>query len=309
MASRTGSVIANPTEYSTLRPRTLSCSVEPVQQLVGCARAVGADQQLPAVGGGDLGDRRGQHLDVVGGGVRPGVPGAAASAARNSLVLSHHTPSGWNPKVPLNVGAAVPFSLCAITIVASTSSTTTSPRSVPATRRGRHTARQLRPDAAADPSPRGLAILLSRAGGDLVQRAPHRRRRRDRTQHGALVAQHVDVGDRLTAVGDHDRHVGQHPAPVMTGDELAPRQRRRQLPMSGRPGRPAAEAATLPAWATTPVPSPVTDNPADHEVRFTYGVPSSLATLDLRKPKYPMQDRHFRASTRRQTPSTMNEPG
>ncbi len=53
--------------------------------------------------------------------------------ARNSSVLSHHAPSGWNPKVFLNVGEACSFSEWAITIVASTSSTTTSPRSVPAT--------------------------------------------------------------------------------------------------------------------------------------------------------------------------------
>ena len=77
-------------------------------------------------------------------------------AARNSSVLSHHTPIGWNPKVRLNVGAACSFSLCATTIVASTSSTTTSPEvgagdlGWPAARR------QLRPDVAADPRPRRL---------------------------------------------------------------------------------------------------------------------------------------------------------
>lgn len=46
---------------------------QPVGQAVACAGAVGADQQYAAVGAGDLGDRPGQHLDVVGGGVRPGV--------------------------------------------------------------------------------------------------------------------------------------------------------------------------------------------------------------------------------------------
>jgi len=49
-------------------------------------------------------------------------------------VLSHHTPIGWNPNVFLKVGVAWSFSLWAITIVASTSSTTTEPRFVPATR-------------------------------------------------------------------------------------------------------------------------------------------------------------------------------
>jgi hypothetical protein len=39
----------------------------------------------------------------------PALPGRSF-AAKNSLVLSHHTPSGWNPKVRLNVGAAFCFS-------------------------------------------------------------------------------------------------------------------------------------------------------------------------------------------------------
>lgn len=57
----------------------------------------------------------------------------------------------------------------------------------------------------------------------------------------------------------------------------------------------------LPEWATTPTPSAETHRPADHEVRFTYGVPSSLVFLDCRKNKKTKQDRHFRASTRDQT--------
>ena len=48
-------------------------------------------------------------------------------------MLSHHTPSGWNPNPPLKFAAACSFSECAVTNVASTSSTTVSPRSVPAT--------------------------------------------------------------------------------------------------------------------------------------------------------------------------------
>ena len=53
--------------------------------------------------------------------------------AKNSLVLSHHTPSGWNPEVRSNVGEALCFSDCAITIVASTPRTTVAPRSGSAT--------------------------------------------------------------------------------------------------------------------------------------------------------------------------------
>ena len=40
--------------------------------------------------------------------------------------------------------------------------------------------------------------------------------------------------------------------------------------------------------ATTPDPSPDIANPLDHEVRFTYGVPSRSGTLNCRKSKYPV---------------------
>jgi len=76
-----------------------------------------------------------------------------------------------------------------------------------------------------------------------------------------------------------------------------------------RPVRSATSRnATLPACATTPDPSPVTDNPHDHEVRFTYGVPSTLENLRRRNPKFPLLGRHFRASTRRSTRDSVNDP-
>ena len=62
----------------------------------------------------------------------PALPGRRV-IANSSVVLSHHTPIGWKPNPPLNVAAAYSFSECAVTSVASTSNTTTSPRSMPAT--------------------------------------------------------------------------------------------------------------------------------------------------------------------------------
>ena len=50
-------------------------------------------------------------------------------------------------------------------------------------------------------------------------------------------------------------------------------------------------------------------HPSDHEVRFTYGVPSSSEILRRRNPKNSLPDRHFRASTRRHPPSPVNDPG
>ena len=63
-----------------------------------------------------------------------------------------------------------------------------------------------------------------------------------------------------------------------------------------RPVRSASSRTEIePACATTPVPSAVTDMPPHHELRFTYGVPLLQDYLDRRKPKFSLQDRHFRA--------------
>ena len=90
---------------------------------------------------------------------------------------------------------------------------------------------------------------------DLVQRPPHRRDRRDRPEHPRLIAQHPRIGEAVGAVGDRDRHVAQHRAPVV--GHLRARQRRRQR--AGQPGRvgqhprdhvPACEATSSPRTST-----------------------------------------------------------
>ena len=75
IARRSGSVIANPTEYSNRRPQTWPAVVSQSSRSCG-AGSIGTDEQMPAVGGPDLGDRLGQHLDVVGDGVGTGPAGA-----------------------------------------------------------------------------------------------------------------------------------------------------------------------------------------------------------------------------------------
>jgi hypothetical protein len=89
------------------------------------------------------------------------------------------------------------------------------------------------------------------------------------------VAQHVDVGNRLTPIREQYRQVHQHPT-VWTG-----RNQRRDSAVDSPPVRPTRSAsnrtATLPAWATTTVPSAATDNPDDHVICFTREVPSARA--------------------------------
>ena len=51
---------------------------------------------------------------------------------------------------------------------------------------------------------------------------------RDATAPSSLLAQGVDVGDRLTALGQHRRDIHPDLPAVMNGEEVAPAQRRRQ---------------------------------------------------------------------------------
>ena len=227
-------------------------------------------------------------------------------AARNSCVLSHHTPSGWNPKVRLKVGAACSFSLCATTIVASTSRTTVAPRSVPATLLAGtppgsrdQTRRRTRALAA--------AIFFTRAGVT-SSRARH-------TVGGEATGPSTAAWWRSTSMSA----IASPPSASITatslstwprswtGDERAAHHRPRQLAV--RPVRSASRRSpTLPAWATTPTPSAETDNPDDHDVRFTYRVLPAGRTWALASPSLPCRE-HFGASTRRSPRHPVNDPG
>jgi hypothetical protein len=69
---------------------------------------------------------------------------------------------------------------------------------------------------------------------ELVEHSPDRGVRGDRPEHLLLVAQHVDVADRLTAVGDQHREIDQQPAAVMGRPPAPAGQCRRQR--RGQPG-------------------------------------------------------------------------
>lgn len=107
------------------------------------------------------------------------------------------------------------------------------------------------------------------------------------------MTQNVDVGDRLTAIGEQDRDVDQDLTAVMDRGELPAGQRPRQPAVS--PTRSASNrTATDPACATTPVLLAGTDNPVDHVVCFTCEVPLMWVFLVRRKTKFPLRGRHFR---------------
>ena len=66
--------------------------------------------------------------------------------------------------------------------------------------------------------------------------------RRHLTEQVGLIAQHRDVGDRVTAIGEHHRHIDQHLTTVMATATLLGRchrrrQRRRQPDLIGEIGQ------------------------------------------------------------------------
>jgi len=73
--------------------------------------------------------------------------------------------------------------------------------------------------------------------GHRLQHPPARRRRRHLPVQRGLVAEHRDVGDRLTTVSDHHRQIAQHPPRPMPAAALADPAQHREL-LIDPPGQP-----------------------------------------------------------------------
>ena len=112
---------------------------------------------------------------------------------------------------------------------------------------------------------------------DRLEHPPHRRIRRHRPEQVRLLTQHGDVGQTVTAVGEHHRQLRQHdPRIVRRATPPGVRHRRRQPAVS--PTRSASSASNNdPACDATPLPSPVTFTRCAARVPFTFEVPSRSA--------------------------------
>ena len=103
------------------------------------------------------------------------------------------------------------------------------------------------------------------AGVDAVQHPPARRRRRHPPEQARLVPQPGEIGDRLPAVGQHHRHIDQHPTRRMrrpthpaTARGLVERLRPDPTPPPHRPAAEPRHATRHPARPPTPPPSGTT---------------------------------------------------
>jgi hypothetical protein len=197
-----------------------------LQQRPGGAGAVSADEDRVPVPEllGDLRERRVQDLQVVGGGVAPGVTGAEQPGQRLMGVVAERQ-QRVIPERAFECGAG----LFLLRVGDHDGGVQVDDQHGPAgpvaqvhpghPDRWQRSTGQLRPAQPGD-------LTGSRAGGaqghqvrlrDRVQDPPAGGVRGDRPEHGLLVAEGGDVADRGPTIGDHHRQIDQHPARVVRG--------------------------------------------------------------------------------------------
>ncbi len=184
-----------------------------VQPGLGGAGTVAADQDRRAVPMlvGDLGERLVGDLDVVGGGVRPGVPGPEHPGQRFVGVVQPGQ-QGVIAKSVLERGRSLRLLRMAGHQAGVEVDHQTRHGDPGADQGGDRTARL----GAEQPGPftrdgPGPLQRVQPGGLDPVQYPPGRRGRGDRPEQAGLVAQHRQIRDRLTAIGQQHRQIGQHP--------------------------------------------------------------------------------------------------
>ena len=181
------------------------------------AAGVGAADHLPR-GGVDrqLSQRSIQDVDMIGGGARPGVARSQQPGQRltGGVQIRHQRvepePALIGRRRVLFIRVDVDEHPVDIDHV--------EPRIGPAAQ------------AAARARARAVAIRDRVCLIDGGKGAPRRRRRGDLTEQIRLIPQHPQIGDRVRAIGDGHRQIGQHPATVMAAATLLGRRHRRRQP-------------------------------------------------------------------------------
>ena len=200
-------LVGKPTEYSNRRPRTWAWPVSQSSSSWVAPAPSARTSSLRRCAAGTWAMARVRTSMWSPAWLLPALPGRSVTAS-SSVVLSHHTPSGWNPKPPLNVAAACSFSECAVT------------------KRGvdvqHHHLAEVgagdlwtparcgsRPHTCRRTLARAFSTRFSAAG--VASSSARHTVGADATGPSSPPwwRKHVDVGDRLTAGGQHHRHVDQ----------------------------------------------------------------------------------------------------
>ncbi len=159
---------------------------------------------------GDRGQRFGEHLDVIAGGVEPAFPGRSLPAIASPAAISGrsaNTSRVRNPNVRFQVAAAVLLPVGMIH--------TDRGVHVQHDRVTGHRCRAGRPHRRPRSRPGCLHARQVRGVDPLVQQPPRRRQRRDRTMLRLLIDQRTDTGHAVRAVGDRCCEIGEDPARVV----------------------------------------------------------------------------------------------
>ena len=244
---------------------------------MGAAAGVGADQHPPPQVAGQLRQRQPGHLDVLGGGVRPGVPG------------------------PQHDGQRLPGALGAV--VGERGQRVMEPERLLPGRRGLLLLRVRDHDRGVDVDRDQAAVRAGRASPASAQarsRAAARAARIARSARGASAAsaptsrettgseatgpassgcgaQHRDIGQAVPAQRQRHRQVGDDLPRVVHRPRRPPPGQRRDRPWPRPVTRSVSASSSTPAWDTIPVPSADTVILGRRAVFCTWKVPFGLA--------------------------------
>ena len=237
-------------------------------ELVRRTGRIGPDQDLDALDqlNRDLRQRTVDHRDVIGGGIRAGVPRPEHRAERFPGLVRVHV-QRVEP-VPMLV---VPGRLLLLRMRGD--------------QRRVHVDRQplRRTNKLPEPRPRPRvripdSVQQPRRGGDPVDRPERGRVRRHRSEQRVLITGRAQVRQALAAIGEHHREIADHPARVMTATPLLePRQTHRERTREPDLVRDLPEQRGPRVLDTSPAPSDVTSTVTGRPSRITFKVkpPSS----------------------------------
>ena len=220
IAVSSASVMVHPTVNPDRAERGVH-RVEVFEEVVGGAGTVDANQDFPAVAGGDLVDRVGEDPDVVTDRVGSGVA-FSQQHGQDSVVFAHHAPRGWKPNPFLNVTAAPCLSECAVIRV---DVQVDDDPPVQEFTGDQQPGESVRPvgDQVPDPSAGFRPSFGDLTQGDRVeggQAAADGAVRGRVTEHRGLMGQQVDVGHAGRAERDRHRQRREYGAPVPTAGAL-----------------------------------------------------------------------------------------
>jgi hypothetical protein len=259
-----------------------------LDQGVGGAAGVGADQQrLGAGGGGQLGERQVDHVDVILGGVGAGVarPQQTGERLAGAIATVQVRQQRIEPEAALGgPGRTLLWRVCI-------------------QQRAVHINGQQPLGVRTSPPRRrsGVGAGGAQAGepvgvtGDPFHHPPRRRGGGDRAEQLGLLTQDGKITQAVAAVGQQHRQVPQHRARVVPCRGVSPRPARHESARVSPSRSASSPSSAAPVCPAIPSPSQVTSNRIGGLVACTRKVPSSVRECDLQQAAFSLLGGPLRA--------------